>query len=358
VEFDSDGDRRYTMNRVSCYVRQWSVLGAFAILLLLLTPWPTSADGVSWPPYPVPDFAMPDQKAIIVYDAQRQREELILSVQLLGGPEAAWVIPVPSRPEVREASADWFDQLARLTRPAPDPGVWGPTLALPAGPESTPVLDVVRKRVGIYDVGILSGGDSTALHEWLNRNGYDFPDEGKPILDVYVNEGSWYFVAARVHPDESSADKSAAGETAQLAGDVQPLWFSFDTAQPMYPMRLTALVENPIDVLIYVLGDHRMRTDDFVTEYADRQRLEPLLDDGRDEDETLESEEGSLEALLTGREYYVTKLRRTDLVPGEISDDLYLQRSGTDTPVHGPPEDPVRALVNLVIALIRRWQGW
>ena len=62
------------------------------------------------------DIQMPGQKAIIVYDEGAGREHLILSIRLLSaGPEAAWVVPVPSPPEVDTASAEWFVQLGELT---------------------------------------------------------------------------------------------------------------------------------------------------------------------------------------------------------------------------------------------------
>ena len=56
------------------------------------------------------DVLMPGQTAIILYDGAARREDLILSVQLEGGPEAAWVVPVPGLPIVRTAQVDWFAQ--------------------------------------------------------------------------------------------------------------------------------------------------------------------------------------------------------------------------------------------------------
>jgi hypothetical protein len=290
-------------------------LGATVALLTLSAPRLARADGVPLPYGRGADIGMPGQKAIIVYDEEAEREDLILSIQLLSeSSEAAWVVPVPSPPEVNTASAEWFVQLSGLTHPeivteAVRVQVEAPVVGMPGGVEL-----LSREHVGVYDVSVLSSDEPGALLEWLNENGYTFPKEGEPILESYVEEG-WYFMATRVLP----------GETAHLEGDVQPLWLSFDTAQPVYPMRLTALVDDYIEVLIYVLADHRMEIEafwnHFDTEFAGELTLEPVA-----------SEESGLVDLLTGRPYYVTKLRNWGFDAQELPDDLYLRRASSDEP--------------------------
>lgn len=45
------------------------------------------------------DIEMPAQKAILVWDEEKKHEDLILSAQLSGGPEAAWKeIDQPHKP--------------------------------------------------------------------------------------------------------------------------------------------------------------------------------------------------------------------------------------------------------------------
>ena len=127
---------------------------------------------------------------------------------------------------------------------------------------------ISREEVGVYDVSILSADEPGALVDWLNENGYAYPEEGEPLLDTYMEEGGWYFVAARVLP----------GKSDRLDGDVHPLWFSFYTARPIYPMRLTSLMRGHIHVLIYVLADHRMGIPrlPFETEFAGELALKPV----------------------------------------------------------------------------------
>jgi hypothetical protein len=296
---------------------------------------PAHADGAPIPPYGYEaDIEMPGQKAIIVYDAERGREDLILSVQLLAEvTDAAWVVPLPSPPEVNAVSAEWFVQLSDLTQPEiVTRTVAMPMLGMGAAPQDASRSSVEllsRERVGVYDVSVLSAEEPMALLEWLNEHDYDFPKEGEPILDAYVEEG-WYFVATRVLP----------GETANLEGDVQPLWLSFDTERPVYPMRLTSLVDNYMDVLIYVLAAHRMEVkgleNEFETEFAGTLTLEPAA-----------SEESTLQALLTGQPYYVTKLRNSYFAAWDTADDLYFQRAPTDEPyrrvVYRTVTDPTSA---------------
>ncbi|MBN1978872.1 MAG: DUF2330 domain-containing protein [Anaerolineae bacterium] len=285
------------------------------ILLAIFVPLSARADGYIVPLYGLEgDVGMPAQKAIVVYDSESDHEDLILSIKLLSeSSDAAWVVPVPSLPEVRAASTDWFVQLSNLTQPMEYVSTspcccpfWiGATGGAPVGVEV-----VERERVGLYDVSILSADDPAALLEWLDANGYAFPDEGEPILDSYVRDGGWYFVAARVLPEEAES----------LDGDVHPLWLSFDAQEPVYPMRLTALVGGAIDVLLYVLADHRMALDGFETEFAGELTLTP--EEGE--------EENALVSLLTDRAYFVTRLRNTEFDTQKIAGDLYPHRAPSD----------------------------
>ncbi len=305
------------MTRIRYWLPFMLGLSAGATLWLALTAHTVHADGVPIPPYGTEaDIQMPGQKAIIVYDEQTGREDLVLSVQLLGeSPEAAWVVPVPSQPEVHTASAEWFVQLSDLTQPEIVTETrFLPTCGGVAPPGAAPgkVTVLSREKVGAYDVSILASDDPTALLRWLNENGYAFPKRGEPILDDYISEG-WYFMATRVRP----------GANANLDVDMQPLWLSFQTARPVYPMRLTSLVTTPIDVLIYVLADHRMALASYAgldVEFAGELTLQPEP-----------SETGALGNLLAGRPYYVTKFRNWyhDV---STESDLYFDQASDDTP--------------------------
>ena len=165
-------------------------LGLVAALFAFLATRPARADGYPVPPYGRSgDVEMPGQKAILLYDALQGREELILSVQLLGAsPDAAWVVPLPSAPEVRTASPEWFVQLSDLTQPRVETRyVPFPLLGAAGAGEAPSGVEVLsREQIGAFDVSVLSSDDPGALLEWLNGNGYEFPEEGLPILDAHV----------------------------------------------------------------------------------------------------------------------------------------------------------------------------
>lgn len=288
--------------------------GLLALILLagILFPQTIRADGIPIPPYGhEADVDMPTQKAIIVYDEQNGHQDLILSIKLFSqSSEIAWIVPTPSRPFVSTASAEWFSHLSDLTQPEIkerfDPFIipmMGGAASKDAGVEL-----ISREQVGVYDVSVLSAEKPDALIEWLNENGYAFPQEGQSILDAYVQEG-WYFVATRVTP----------GQDALVNGDVQPLWLSFDAQQPVYPMRLTFLIGQSIDLLLYVLSDHRVEIegDEFATEFAGQLTLEPVS-----------SKESDLADILTYRPYYVTKLRSEYYA--QPDQDLYFHRAAND----------------------------
>ncbi len=311
-------------------------LGAIAPLSLALAPPPAHADGVPLPPHGRwADVQMPGQKAIIVYDEERKHEELILSIKLLGAsPEAAWVVPVPSIPQAKIASPEWFAQLSDLTQPNVETTytcLLCPIILLAPGAEQSRVEVLSREQVGVYDVTVLSTEEPDALLRWLNKNGYTFPEEGLAILEAYLKEG-WYFVATRALP----------GEAAKLEGDVQPLWLSFKAERPVYPMRLTSLVKSPepIEVLIYVLAEHRMEIADaklrIKPEFAGELTLKSVATEGKE-----------LNALLAERPYYVTKLRGWVHSYGNVDDDLYLQQAASDEPyrpvIRKVVFDPVKA---------------
>jgi len=304
------------MNRIGHWFRLLLGTGVAVAVWIVCAPRVAHADGIPLPYGRGFDIQMPDQKAIIVYDAEAGREDLVLSIQLLGtSPEAAWVVPVPSVPEVKAASPEWFVQLSDLTQPEiVTQTVLFPGLGAPMGAQEGPsdrVELLGREQVGIYDVSILAAGDSGALLDWLNEHGYTFPAEGQPILESYVAEG-WTFVATRVLPGENTA----------LEGDVQPLWFSFDAPRPVYPMRLTALAGSGVGVLIYVLADHRMEVEGpgFETDFAGSLTLEGVS-----------SEQNGLSDLLSGRSYYVTKVRSRYFDAWEVG-DLYLRQAANDEP--------------------------
>jgi len=285
-----------------------SISVALAIILSLITATPALADGGFFVSE-VFDIYQPSQKALILYE--NNREDLILSVRYEGNAnEFAWVIPLPNYPDIDVSDPELFWELASLTR------VIIPTEGLSCGPMAPagPVEVLEREVVGPYDVAILSAKDPTALVNWLNFNGYAFPEEGEEILDEYIKK-EWYFVAASINTGEEA--------TGLAEGTIEPLKLSFDSDEIVYPLRITSLSSEQSEVLLYVFAEQKVVPKEY--QFLSLNRPEQVINYAGNEENIfyLEYEEQvSLEQLefyyvlyelwttsLTGDEYHLTKLR-------------------------------------------------
>ena len=281
-------------------------------MLLSMTAGPALADGAFFALLG-DDIFQPSQKAIILYE--NNREDLILAVKYEGNAdEFAWVIPVPNYPDIDVSDPDLFWELSQITT-EDLPVRLGCARFIPL-PLSPAVEVLERTIIGPYDVAILSAQDPTALVDWLNSNGYSFPEEGEKILDDYITK-EWYFVATRINTGEEA--------TGLAAGTIEPLKLSFESDEIIYPLRITSLSSKASEVLLYVFADHKVvpreyqflslnvpvqvrrlqfevrEENVFYLEFGEEIRLRDLWVKG-----TLYE---LLSTSLRGDEYYLTKLR-------------------------------------------------
>ncbi|MFZ4430213.1 MAG: DUF2330 domain-containing protein [Phycisphaerales bacterium] len=233
---------------------------------------------------------MPDQAALIAFDAGIQT--LAIQTRFEGDPsEFAWVVPLPSRPEVTACEPGVFKVLPRLfpRRVVTDRGIpplWLPCIVLAgtlllASRMKTPLmratvflcfggfmvvlllpamgtaraiatsigestLEVRTQLVGDHEVSILEAKRAEEVIDWLKGHRFDVSDAAGKAIASYVRDG-WCFVASRGVRTRGSA----AGETITP----HPLVFRFRTPSPVYPMRLTgANNTGPLAVTLYVFG--------------------------------------------------------------------------------------------------------
>lgn len=263
-----------------------------------------SADGGFFVPAEYEEMYQPSQRAVIFYDDGI--EDLILQTKYeKGAADFAWVVPVPDYPEVDEADAEIFEELYYLTLPTNRHSEFldhNYQASLPRGGSSGVKL-WERKKVGLYDVSILSATDPSALINWLNENGYKFPEAAGEIVDFYIAK-DWYFVAMRLEAEEQEAEPAnfviPADKTFMMRLDVeqetqerrvtsegielipepgpdrtfskgttQPIKLRFNTTQIVYPMKITSLNPGDTEVLLYVFADGVAGVDNFSMEYAD-----------------------------------------------------------------------------------------
>lgn len=280
-----------------------ALLLAAAVLLAVAPPAGALACGMPL------SASIPAEQALIV--AANGREEIITSVQIQRAqPDAAVIFPVPGVPEVSAlAGADLFGYLADVTRPkerVEERLVWrsrGEDLAAGGAPGGVDVLG--RGIIGGYDVAQLRADDAGALQAWLDENGYRAPEGSEPILRAYIAEG-WKFVAVKLAP----------GQPAD--GALTPLRMAFDSREIVYPMRLGALADRPLDVQLYVLADHRVELPGMEMLYAgsvrDLDRPPP----------------GDLAPLF--RAPFLTRLRNRAVAPASLSADFVARPAADDAP--------------------------
>jgi len=304
-------------------VRQKLIAAPLVAILFLLsaTTAPVLADGalfigdhLMWQ-----DLYQSAQKAIILYDnsAGNSTQHLILSVSFGGDAEEfAWVIPVPNKPEIDVTDSELFRELSDFTiRAIPEP-TW-PSFGCYAPADVPPPngVDVIEEQVvGPYATAILAATDPTALVDWLNTNGYFFPEEGEEIISEYIAK-EWYFVATRINAVDEDTGHALA------EGAIEPIVLSFASDEIVYPLRITSLSATSPEVLLYVFADQVVvpkqypfrvgygywRENAFSLEFGDKVSVEDLS--GYDILPELVSTH------LTGDEFYLTKLR------GEIRAD-------------------------------------
>jgi hypothetical protein len=165
--------------------------------------------------------------------------------------KAAWVMPIPGRGDLTLGNAEAFTYLDEFTKPeyrdvrVDGAGGSGGARAA-AAPGAAPVEVTQRVEIGPYEVAQLTGSDPSAVAQWLTQNGFTLPANLETGLRPYLSEG-WSLTAVRLTAGQSS-----------LGGTLPPLRITFDTSEPVYPMRLSGQASSAQALRLYVLAEHRM----------------------------------------------------------------------------------------------------
>lgn len=263
------------------------------------------------------DAQVAQERALVRWDGAR--EDIVMSLGVLGqSPEAAIILPIPARAEVKLAPSNLFDELAEMTKPlVRDEVEW--TLGLGLGASAMPdaaggaprgVNVLSRQNVGPFDVANLAATDQAALKNWLDENEFQLDASVIDLMQPYV-EDNWTFVAVRLRPEN-------AGQ--ELGGELQPLWIAFDSDKLVYPMRASANAQDPQQLYLYILADHRIEKANAFgasrVAYADW--LEPA------------NVSNTALAPFVTRKFFLTKF--TDIVnPAQVNDDFKFSFAPQDT---------------------------
>jgi len=197
-------------------------------------------------------YLSPSQEGIITFS--KGKETLIIKVPAMEIPDFAWVVPVPSYPEVKKADQMFFSLLSDAIREDlfSNKKIWYLTAYKPGGglildgggytPSKPDTVKVFEKKiVGNFETVILSAENPDDLVNWLNKNQFYFPEKARETIEFYTKK-HWYFVAMKIRNPE-------------LLNELHPVEFTFETEQPVYPMKITSVNEGESRVNLYIFSD-------------------------------------------------------------------------------------------------------
>jgi hypothetical protein len=251
------------------------------------------------------------ERALLHWDGKT--EDIVMSLGVLGqSKDAAIILPVPSRAELKLGDAKIFDELAEFTKPTIQEQRVPSSIGAGAAPSAAGVVVLERKQLGPFDVSNLAASDTAALGEWLKANGYyqNFSPGLAKALQPYADQG-WNFIAVRVQPGTSDD---------VLKGNLDPLWATFATNQLVYPMRASANATNRQHVTLYVLADHRVTKS---VAFGDSQ----VMFAGWIEPTALQAS-SVLKPFVT-RKWFLTKFE-DEVNPAQVNDDFFFTQAATD----------------------------
>jgi Uncharacterized protein conserved in bacteria (DUF2330) len=228
--------------------RLLAVVPAAAILLALQVVAPAAACACGAPaPRPGQDVIVDKEHAILSWDGDQERIELLLDM-LTDADDVGLIFPTPSPATVSAGDRQEFIDIEDAIQPkqvtvddwwSGDNGDGSV-----AGGAPPVVLDQVQ--LGPVEATTLAAEDATGLTDWLDENGYAIRDEIAAGLKDYIARG-WYFVALKLTSD------------VPLEGGLDPIRFTFDSDQLVYPMALSKLATTVQQARLYVFQEHRVR---------------------------------------------------------------------------------------------------
>jgi hypothetical protein len=234
------------MMRVST-ARFLAVVPVAAILFGLQVAGPAAACACGAPaPRPGQDVIVDKEHAILSWDGEQERIELLLDM-LTDADDVGLIFPTPAPATVTAGDRETFVRIEEAILPKQvivDDWWAGDGGDGAAGGAPPVVLDQVQ--LGPVEATTLEASDAEGLNDWLDLNGYIIRDEIADGLRDYVERG-WYFVALKLTSD------------VPLEGGLDPIRFTFDSDQLVYPMDLSRHASTTQRARLYVFQDHRAR---------------------------------------------------------------------------------------------------
>lgn len=228
--------------------RYLAVIPAAAVLIGLQVAAPASACACGAPaPRPGTDVIVDKEHAILSWIDGQERIELLLDM-LTDADDVGFIFPTPNPATVTVGDRQNFADIEEAIQPrrVVEDDWWGVDVGGDGGSVGAEPQILDQVQLGPVQATTLKASDAAGLTSWLDANGYAIRDEIATLLDGYVESG-WFFVALKLTSD------------VPLEGGLDPIRFTFDSDELVYPMALSKAATTPQLARLYVFQDHRAR---------------------------------------------------------------------------------------------------
>lgn len=235
------------------------VWGAALVMGATVVPTAAEACGCFAPPSPAQPVVQAGER--IVFSHKDGKVTAHIQIQYQGdAAEFAWLVPMPTVPELRLGSEELFTQLQATTDPQfllNRTGNCGGGGSIGCGadealsanfnggtPSPQEPIAVKVASAGPYDYAVVRADEKQPMLDWLNDNRFFVPSGTAEAMDPYIHEGA-YFLALKLRAGEST-------------GDLQPVVLEYEADLPMIPIILTSVgATDDMGVVVWVLGNAR-----------------------------------------------------------------------------------------------------
>ncbi len=226
------------------------------VFLILIICIMLFGDGAMIPPTNY-DYEINSQGQIALIKHYGSIEELsILAKIYYGGEGFAWIVPLPSTPEIDEVSTDLFSELAEISKPVYQYrnsdfycGSASPGYDRGEGKgEDYFIIIENAKNFDFLSTVVVYTNHVDSLKNWLENNGYSVSEQVISYIQSYIDKNWNHFFCARI--TSGGYDKNSVG-----------VKLTFATEEPVYPMKISRAnfysYDYPV-LFLYVISAHKM----------------------------------------------------------------------------------------------------
>lgn len=221
-----------------------------------------------------------ESRAIIIWDGKKETilDSLTFNLNPLTVWNFAWVVAVPSKPEVEPIKDHVYVKFEKLAAKKIDKSkFWQRILFFDSVEEDAQPSQIFTRPIDISNMEVIEPPNQLEKLNFAVRDvGYFIPKEGRPMLREYEKKG-WYFVVAHVNALHLEMDASDSLTT--TGAHTLPLRITFATDKPIYPIRLASIrpdLDSEAAVVSYdygetsekVLGEKDERVDELLSEQS------------------------------------------------------------------------------------------